>query len=1060
MKEIKQKDIVLKFIEQTPEKICYLSVKESIIQEVINKIKDDFVIIDLSEDFSPFKPFLNILSEYKPDDELVRQNAYSIQAETFTSFFATGTAVERYDLPIDNETVYEVNRFIKTIIILIKKLNKKNFFFLNSQNMYGDSIELLKKLEKEDFEGKLVFSFHASIKNTPKAVLDFLEEYNTRKNFLFLKEDITHKEGYLPYSIEEEEEHFNGSADFEEKLFSNFKLTFNILHNNRIFMSLEQLKLLIRWVNQNLTNFNFSAYQNRILSFELAMDCIACGMSDESILFLNDIIESTANDDLTTAAYFYLASIFYHKKSGEFAKKYALQARERLENKKDSAYYALLTMLEFQFVKRSDGEIAKRKYMDALEELDSHGFMNNYIATGLSIPWQLINDPDSRPFIEQNIENCMDIAKKTDNQHLYSTACHWKGIIHSHYGESEEAMKWYSETNRIRTEIGELGPMINIRNGLSYESLCRANYKDAYNLVNEIIKNLYHVNDYSRVIDVLKNISYALFFSHHFEQAYDCFVILLHFLHIFNLEEQTNNSFLPSTTDILTFKTIIDIYRGDIIHAQLNYSQIEQNYINITMEDKPLVAFIRALLYAEDGQYKEAEESICKSIDQFLAIKSAQAHKVCFICYEFAINMKKLGQNYLSEKYLQWGFDLAKEKKFDYYTKKKEKITLEDYLDGIEDFEELKIDLTFMSEKAEKELLLNQLHKRIHDYQFLNKVKTNTVKASNIKKYIDNSMQYIFEYTLADDVYMFEKKDEKIYTMASLHRTEPKKLKASQISKLFSISKERELSQFIYKAAYNLYFGNISQYGFNYAFVIIPSEQSKLMAENITTLNIALNSIQSQITIYKQDENLIFLSTTDTLSLLNNRHALQQYILCEGDKVRRYIQRKNIHLQVAIAFLDLDNFKFYNDTFGHNSGDMLITCFARLLKETCRQIDFIARFGGDEFVIVMVDTNESEAKRVYERLNEKLQKSDYFIADLKQLLGVNTLEIPKKRLLGFSMGVSTNFDIDEEFNLNKVLENADKALYYSKENCKGSCSIWNEIRDKIKKGTKSRTFNQ
>lgn len=1058
MNELIQKDIVLKFIEQSADKVCYISANESIIQDIVSKIRTNFVVIDLAEDFSPFKPFLNILAAYNPSPELVREVSYSIQAESFTSFFETGTAVERYDFPVEGETIYETDRFIETIILLIKKLNTKKFLFLNAQNLYGDSITVLKRLEKEEFEGKMVFLFKTSLKNTSKPVIDFLEEYSARKNFLLIKENMKEKRLASDYALEEQEEHFNGSIDFEEKLLSNFKKTFTLLHNNRIFMTLEQLKVLVSWVAANLTNFNFSAYQFRILSFELAMDCMACGMYDEAILYLNDITESTVNDDLTTAAYFYLSSIFYHKKSNEFAKKYAIQAKERLENKKDSAYYALLTMLEFQFVKRSDGEVAKRKYIAALEQLDSHGFMNNYIATGLSVPWQLINDPASRPFIEQNIENCMDIAKKTGNLHLYSTACHWKGIIHSHYGESEQAMKWYEETNRIRTEIGELGPLMNIRNGLSYESLCRAKYKDAYNLVNQIIKNLYNVNDYSRIIDVLKNISYALFFARHFDTANECFVLLLHFLHIFNLEEQTNNSFLPSTADILAFKTIIDLSLGDVIHAQLNYSQLEQNYENLTMEDKPLLQFIRAILYAEDGMFKEAEEAIGLCAENFLAIKSAQAHKVCFVYYEFALTMHRLGQEYLCEKYLDWGHELAEQKGFEYYTKNKEKITVDDYLNGIEKFDDLKIDLTFLNEKAEKEQLLTQLHKRIHDYQFLNKVKTNTVKSSNIKKYIENSVQYIFDYTLADAVFMCENKNGKTYTLHSIFRTEPVKLSAAVLKKLFFLSPKKDLSQFVYKPADRLYFGNIAQYGYNYAFVIVPSDQNLLTPENITTLNIALNSIQSQITIYKQDENLIFLSTTDTLSLLNNRHALQQYIICESDKVRRYIQRRHIQLQVAIAFIDLDNFKFYNDTFGHNTGDMLIGRFAKLLKETCRQIDFIARFGGDEFVIAMLETNEEEAKRVFDRLYDKLKKCGHFIPDIKQLHEVNTLEIPAKRLLGFSMGVSTNFDVEDKSNLNMVLENADKALYYSKENNKGRCTVWAEIKDKIKGSTKSCSF--
>jgi tetratricopeptide (TPR) repeat protein len=218
-------------------------------------------------------------------------------------------------------------------------------------------------------------------------------------------------------------------------------------------------------------------------------------------------------------------------------------------------------MLEFQFVKRSDANIAKGKYIEALKQLEAHGFVNNYIATGLTIPWNLINTPDSRPLIEDTIDNCMRMAKKYGNNHLYSTACHWKGIIASHYGERDVAMKWYNDCNKIRTEIGEIGPLMNIRNGLSYESLCRALYKDAYDLVNGVISNIYNLNDYSRIVDCLKNISYALFYARHYDIAHEIFSLLLHFLRLFNMEEQAYNSFLPSRSDILILKTIIDLDR-------------------------------------------------------------------------------------------------------------------------------------------------------------------------------------------------------------------------------------------------------------------------------------------------------------------------------------------------------------------------------------------------------------------------------------------------------------------------------------------------------------------
>ena len=153
-------------------------------------------------------------------------------------------------------------------------------------------------------------------------------------------------------------------------------------------------------------------------------------------------------------------------------------------------------------------------------------------------------------------------------------------------------------------------------------------------------------------------------------------------------------------------------------------------------------------------------------------------------------------------------------------------------------------------------------------------------------------------------------------------------------------------------------------------------------------------------------------------------------------------------MQDSIAFMDLDNFKYYNDTFGHEAGDLLISSFAKLLKEIYRKVDFVARFGGDEFVVVLPNTNCSEAACAAERLYEGLVKKEFFVPDLEKLLG-KKIVIPEDKKLGFSMGISSNFDGADISDLDTTMTNADKALYYSKQHKKGSVTIWADIKDRF-----------
>lgn len=1041
--ELKEKvKIVEKFIDSLSMSVSYVVTDDKVLSQIEKKYSKDFAIVDLACDFSPFKPFLSIIQKEKPSAQIVKEHAYSVQEETFLSYFNNEIASERYDLPIESEHIYERDRFIKTIIELLKTLKTRKFIFLNSQTLFINSFELIKALEKVESDLKFLFFFDIESFNITRDSLDFLANYSASEKLLFLqnsKSDLFDTSDFTSTN-----QNLNNLVNYSV-FFNDPEEFYKSIRNNRLFICKSQLRSLIDWAYKNISRMECSSEQKRKILYEIAISSFISKLEDEAVLYFNDLADANIQDNIELASLYYLAKIFYLKKSGDYAKKYTLRVKQKLESNIASPYSPLVSMMEFQFVNRKDAGNVKEKYLSALEELDKFGYINNYISTGLTIPGVLINDEKSRPLIDKTINKCMELSKQIGNKHLYSSACHWKGIIASHYGESEEVLKWYNKCNQLRTEIGELGPLMNIRNGFSYESMCRAKYKDAYNLVNEIIRNIYSLNDYSRIIDCLKNISYALFYSRHYKVAGDIFVLLLHLLRLFNLEEQTYNSFLPSKNDILLLKTIIDIDNGDLIHPSININVIESNINSVTVEEKPLIYFVNALLLANDKFFEKAEKQLSICVEEFLKIQNSQAHKICFVYYEFASLLNKLNQKELSEKYFKKGFDLAKEKDFIYYTKDKDKITYEDYINGIEKFDELKIDLAYLWEKSEKESLMTQLHKRLHDYQFLNKLKSVNQKSSNLKKYIEDVLSCIYEYLFAGSVIFVEYVDNEYKEIFSINRKERQLLKNIEIQELFDKSLNRNNCQFFYISDKDFYFGDISQYEYKFGIIIVPSKYNSISADNINTLNIALQTIQSQVIIYKQDENLLFLSTTDTLSLLNNRHSLQQYIQVEGDKVCRYEKRKSSIIQIAIAFIDLDNFKYYNDTFGHSAGDLLISSFAKLLKKTCRQVDFISRFGGDEFVIVMVDTNEKESLRVYERIKQGLKKENYFIPQLEKLLGEDNLNIPQNRHLGFSMGVCTNYDVEKFYELNEVLNNADKALYYSKEHGKGICSFWSQI---------------
>jgi diguanylate cyclase (GGDEF)-like protein len=157
------------------------------------------------------------------------------------------------------------------------------------------------------------------------------------------------------------------------------------------------------------------------------------------------------------------------------------------------------------------------------------------------------------------------------------------------------------------------------------------------------------------------------------------------------------------------------------------------------------------------------------------------------------------------------------------------------------------------------------------------------------------------------------------------------------------------------------------------------------------------------------------LSIRDGLTGLFNRRHYDERIEEELSRAKRH------QLQVSIVYLDLDNFKNYNDTNGHPSGDILLEQFGDALKSIIRASDVPCRIGGEEFCVILPHTDLSNALVVAEKIRHHTESTNYAHGE-KQPLGRVTC----------SVGVSEYPSVAQ--NSKELLATADKALYHSKKN--------------------------
>jgi diguanylate cyclase len=196
-------------------------------------------------------------------------------------------------------------------------------------------------------------------------------------------------------------------------------------------------------------------------------------------------------------------------------------------------------------------------------------------------------------------------------------------------------------------------------------------------------------------------------------------------------------------------------------------------------------------------------------------------------------------------------------------------------------------------------------------------------------------------------------------------------------------------------------------------------EETHLMQTDIVHSRDLLISQQSEVMtsqekIRRLQEELSQLSEVvrvDQLTGALNRRGFDDAILREVSRVKR------TQGTLAIAMLDVDNFKSLNDTHGHQVGDVALQHLAQVIKDTLRPTDIISRFGGEEFVILLPDTDINAATNAIARLQRALTKR-FFMGNNQRLL------------ITFSAGISI-YRLEEE--QMAAISRADQAMYLAKK---------------------------
>ena len=188
----------------------------------------------------------------------------------------------------------------------------------------------------------------------------------------------------------------------------------------------------------------------------------------------------------------------------------------------------------------------------------------------------------------------------------------------------------------------------------------------------------------------------------------------------------------------------------------------------------------------------------------------------------------------------------------------------------------------------------------------------------------------------------------------------------------------------------------------NTVFVLIHFCTFAILSYYLTRRMIALN------------KEVMALSTTDPLTNAYNRRFLDTNLTKEIHRSER------LNYPLTVIFADLDHFKTVNDNYGHQAGDKVLTQFVDIARDFIRQdIDWIARFGGEEFLLVLPYTDAKHGAQIAERIRNKLNHSKFQVAE-------------HELTVSCSFGVASSNGDTQKSSLNALLSAADSGLYRAK----------------------------
>ena len=192
--------------------------------------------------------------------------------------------------------------------------------------------------------------------------------------------------------------------------------------------------------------------------------------------------------------------------------------------------------------------------------------------------------------------------------------------------------------------------------------------------------------------------------------------------------------------------------------------------------------------------------------------------------------------------------------------------------------------------------------------------------------------------------------------------------------------------------------------------------------DDLNYISIIINQAAIAIENARLYEEVTKLAITDALTGLFNHRYFQEYLLSEMNRAKRYGR------PLSLVMFDIDNFKKYNDQYGHLTGDSILRNIGTILKSNAREVDIVCRYGGEEFMMILPETDAAGATAIADKIRETISSCNQ---REESLVNVGPITV--------SGGIA---QYEKKFGKEQFIQYTDQALYQAKKEGKNKICVW------------------